>query len=115
MRAWCICGFFFQAEDGIRDLYVTGVQTCALPIFAVAAAFAAPAVARDNNPVPVARSTVMTPNTIEIPRNTLITRSEERRVGKECRTGRPPKHETKKRERLNIQVRDAAKSRRWER
>src|SRR6266496_130610 len=26
--------FFFQAEDGIRDLYVTGVQTCALPIFA---------------------------------------------------------------------------------
>src|SRR5690349_16254244 len=25
-------GFFFQAEDGIRDLYVTGVQTCALPI-----------------------------------------------------------------------------------
>src|SRR5690349_19808494 len=27
-------GFFFQAEDGIRDLYVTGVQTCALPIFA---------------------------------------------------------------------------------
>src|SRR5580700_7917250 len=26
--------FFFQAEDGIRDLYVTGVQTCALPICA---------------------------------------------------------------------------------
>src|SRR2546430_5975176 len=25
-------GFFFQAEDGIRDLTVTGVQTCALPI-----------------------------------------------------------------------------------
>src|SRR5438874_2823610 len=25
--------FFFQAEDGIRDLYVTGVQTCALPIW----------------------------------------------------------------------------------
>src|SRR2546427_1522322 len=24
--------FFFQAEDGIRDLTVTGVQTCALPI-----------------------------------------------------------------------------------
>src|SRR6266496_4863708 len=30
--------FFFQAEDGIRDLYVTGVQTCALPISAVRAA-----------------------------------------------------------------------------
>src|SRR6266403_6154398 len=28
--------FFFQAEDGIRDLYVTGVQTCALPISAIA-------------------------------------------------------------------------------
>src|SRR5215213_11402716 len=28
------CIFFFQAEDGIRDWSVTGVQTCALPIFA---------------------------------------------------------------------------------
>src|SRR3712207_8703923 len=31
-----VCGsffFFFQAEDGIRDIGVTGVQTCALPIF----------------------------------------------------------------------------------
>src|SRR2546430_2808028 len=28
--------FFFQAEDGIRDLTVTGVQTCALPIFSSA-------------------------------------------------------------------------------
>src|SRR5207247_7979475 len=27
------CVFFFQAEDGIRDPLVTGVQTCALPIF----------------------------------------------------------------------------------
>src|SRR5206468_5696481 len=27
--------FFFQAEDGIRDLIVTGVQTCALPISGV--------------------------------------------------------------------------------
>src|SRR5204863_4544497 len=26
---------FFQAEDGIRDLYVTGVQTCALPIYSL--------------------------------------------------------------------------------
>ena len=25
--------FFFQAEDGIRDIGVTGVQTCALPIY----------------------------------------------------------------------------------
>src|SRR2546425_218223 len=29
--------FFFQAEDGIRDKLVTGVQTCALPIWAVVA------------------------------------------------------------------------------
>src|SRR5437870_7322759 len=28
-----VCLFFFQAEDGIRDGHVTGVQTCALPIF----------------------------------------------------------------------------------
>src|SRR2546422_2255794 len=30
--------FFFQAEDGIRDVAVTGVQTCALPIFGAVAA-----------------------------------------------------------------------------
>src|SRR2546430_11135780 len=30
----CCFFFFFQAEDGIRDLTVTGVQTCALPISA---------------------------------------------------------------------------------
>src|SRR5207253_5459592 len=29
----CACCFFFQAEDGIRDGHVTGVQTCALPIW----------------------------------------------------------------------------------
>ena len=28
-----VCCFFFQAEDGIRDIGVTGVQTCALPIY----------------------------------------------------------------------------------
>src|SRR2546430_9713424 len=32
-RMVCYVIFFFQAEDGIRDLTVTGVQTCALPIF----------------------------------------------------------------------------------
>ena len=36
-RGWGVGGgrggcFFFQAEDGIRDIGVTGVQTCALPI-----------------------------------------------------------------------------------
>src|SRR5690606_40760721 len=34
--------FFFQAEDGIRDFHVTGVQTCALPIYAVDSRAAAP-------------------------------------------------------------------------
>src|SRR5258707_4836362 len=29
----CLIFFFFQAEDGIRDIGVTGVQTCALPIW----------------------------------------------------------------------------------
>src|SRR5216684_6376162 len=41
------CFFFFQAEDGIRDVAVTGVQTCALPIFPIrkdpAAGHSAPA------------------------------------------------------------------------
>src|SRR2546429_24133 len=32
-----LCFFFFQAEDGIRDVAVTGVQTCALPIFFIRA------------------------------------------------------------------------------
>src|SRR5256885_13739839 len=35
--------FFFQAEDGIRDYKVTGVQTCALPIYAVKRRLARPA------------------------------------------------------------------------
>src|SRR5947208_14377328 len=34
---WEVGGFFFQAEDGIRDDLVTGVQTCALPILCVGA------------------------------------------------------------------------------
>src|SRR5690606_39504543 len=34
-------GCFFQAEDGIRDFHVTGVQTCALPILMVLATSAA--------------------------------------------------------------------------
>src|SRR2546429_4997348 len=33
MRVVFYVGFFFQAEDGIRDVAVTGVQTCALPIY----------------------------------------------------------------------------------
>src|SRR5690606_40679549 len=33
--SFCFLSFFFQAEDGIRDFHVTGVQTCALPISSV--------------------------------------------------------------------------------
>src|SRR6266581_207662 len=39
--------FFFQAEDGIRDGRVTGVQTCALPILAKALHDASPAVRKE--------------------------------------------------------------------
>src|SRR5687767_15287921 len=42
----CTMTFFFQAEDGIRDKLVTGVQTCALPIFGVTDPFALATLAR---------------------------------------------------------------------
>src|ERR1039457_7355330 len=53
----CRCGyFFFQAEDGIRDYKVTGVQTCALPIWLdCTSCVAAPLASRDCsevNPTP---------------------------------------------------------------
>ena len=34
-RCYLCVFFFFQAEDGIRDYKVTGVQTCALPIYSL--------------------------------------------------------------------------------
>src|SRR2546430_7694852 len=43
--------FFFQAEDGIRDLTVTGVQTCALPISAPIASSRSTDPVDDNQPV----------------------------------------------------------------
>src|SRR5206468_6533446 len=46
--------FFFQAEDGIRDLIVTGVQTCALPIFlgwVCTTAFGCPVVPPENSQI----------------------------------------------------------------
>src|SRR5438874_13095477 len=67
--------FFFQAEDGIRALYVTGVQTCALPI----------------SFTPVAGETRRTFSVVDDSRVTAF-RSEERRVGKECRSRRSPDH-----------------------
>src|SRR5260370_38701410 len=46
------CFFFFQAEDGIRDSSVTGVQTCALPIYGCHIAWSSPTtpLAREINP-----------------------------------------------------------------
>src|SRR5205807_2784419 len=70
--------FFFQAEDGIRDYKVTGVQTCALPIYCgLRFAPRSPQSARDWSPVRAERI-------LHRPRRG--TRSEERRVGKECRS-----------------------------
>src|SRR5262249_56419656 len=71
--------FFFQAEDGIRDWSVTGVQTCALPI--------CPSVANgrvyvmDRVADPVKGNPAQTVSSTGKER-----RSEERRVGKECRS-----------------------------
>src|SRR5690349_24223227 len=81
--------FFFQAEDGIRDLYVTGVQTCALPICLGAVV----ALARlDVAPLRVAREAGgREPGRVDLGHAVLdqllpAGRSEERRVGKECRS-----------------------------
>src|SRR3712207_8652813 len=89
--------FFFQAEDGIRDIGVTGVQTCALPIFelpsngAQIAARRAGECARANDRAGVA--SVYHPNVVlEDRRRGLRSRSEERRVGKECRSRWSPYH-----------------------
>src|SRR5690606_40728480 len=47
--------FFFQAEDGIRDFHVTGVQTCALPIFSRPPATPNATCVENNCPVPDAK------------------------------------------------------------
>src|SRR5438874_4307681 len=70
--------FFFQAEDGIRDLYVTGVQTCALPISALLL------IDELRLFVPLLFATFFL--------YTWYNRSEERRVGKECRSRWSPYH-----------------------
>src|SRR5947208_7353867 len=81
----CSCFFFFfQAEDGIRDDLVTGVQTCALPI---------------STGVVSGGSSRITPGAISGNQPTASrskARSEERRVGKECRSRWRPYHLKKK-------------------
>src|SRR5437016_11414247 len=82
--------FFFQAEDGIRDWSVTGVQTCALPIFsriaheiieANPALDATALVGIQTRGVPLAQRLARL-----IEQRAGHARSEERRVGKECRS-----------------------------
>src|SRR5258707_817543 len=79
--------FFFQAEDGIRDIGVTGVQTCALPIFPLSPPL-----------LPSAGETcfvIVRSGQLCLLVFLLIPfggRSEERRVGKECRSRWSPYH-----------------------
>src|SRR5207249_8795200 len=85
--------FFFQAEDGIRDRNVTGVQTCALPI-SEPAACAAPFLCCFLASI---AARVRLPYFCSISRNRGRTeRSEERRVGKECRSRWSPYRSKKK-------------------
>src|SRR5436305_13821730 len=73
MCSWMF--FFFQAEDGIRDADVTGVQTCALPIFLPILGGAGKCRQDRHQGLEEARRPPL-----------RSARSEERRVGKECRS-----------------------------
>src|SRR2546430_12443853 len=97
------CGyFFFQAEDGIRDLTVTGVQTCALPIsFRGEAHCECPAfrmrqaliyinVAISWKGPNIGARPIAEQHSSRMP--ICSGRSEERRVGKECRSRWSPYH-----------------------
>src|SRR5207237_4958631 len=89
--------FFFQAQDGIRDSSVTGVQTCALPIL-VAEALGGADLAHLSVPSAPRVAAVLHEHRrhLRIAEEQLelatahiahAERSEERRVGKECRSG----------------------------
>src|SRR5205823_6940448 len=78
--------FFFQAEDGIRDKLVTGVQTCALPISAGSAPPPRSGRSRPRGPWERLPIPCFLPAGCHRTRSGCHTgRSEERRVGKECR------------------------------
>src|SRR5689334_24690982 len=92
--------FFFQAEDGIRDGTVTGVQTCALPISGDTSAAPDPLLrmlrTRAGEKFRAAKMPWRTaggPPALVTPKRS---RSEERRVGKECRSRWSPYHYKKK-------------------
>src|SRR5688572_31611080 len=97
--------FFFQAEDGIRDLTVTGVQTCALPI-CMPAFFSSRTYARSASFKPFVITTGCSPcaraslmisgRSRRKVASPPVRRSEERRVGKECRSRWAPYHQKKK-------------------
>src|SRR3989442_10237585 len=85
--------FFFQAEDGIRDADVTGVQTCALPI--LRSSFFSERRSAADGPRPKIssfRSAVAGIHGIFSSSCAKPDRSEERRVGKECRSRWSPYH-----------------------
>src|SRR3712207_6869265 len=94
--------FFFQAEDGIRDIGVTGVQTCALPILILPTLVHAGATLTLHAGLAAARAGDSTglPRLNEVRMVRLWTgnhqdytsRSEERRVGKEGRSRWSPYH-----------------------
>src|SRR5207248_4872644 len=101
--------FFFQAEDGIRDRTVTGVQTCALPICVVARARRGsggrglPA----EKPIPPVGLCHQVPDALVPLHQQFATeceklRSEERRVGKECRS-RVERDDEKKKEKKDTE------------
>src|SRR5256885_12943024 len=83
--------FFFQAEDGIRDYKVTGVQTCALPIFFFG--LLPPNAEEDHGwHVGSVYRARRIRSSLAGQRYALQSRSEERRVGKECRSRWSPYH-----------------------
>src|SRR5207302_8050582 len=86
--------FFFQAEDGIRDFHVTGVQTCALPISRRRRQMLQYNIAVQHLPSPPRRG--CRPGSGRTCRVKRKKRSEERRVGKECRHRWGKDHEKKK-------------------
>src|SRR2546423_4035766 len=98
MYIFCIF-FFFQAEDGIRDKLVTGVQTCALPISMQNIEYCLPPLARQYSMFCIVqilsvRKTMseMGKVILDIYPDVELIRSEERRVGKECRSRWSPYH-----------------------